>query len=347
VRGYGASHELRGEELYADLPAALRRLLDTPPLTEKKLLELRVTWPGLPDAQARVAGLLRVFVITWDPLEHQASRPEGFATINVDRDGSELVVYLPIWSLVDSARTQRTTICAVAGAMAGSAVATAAGTADTPADAVTATRHPRDRVRTGDVDELLAHHARGRALGTPAIDLVSPGWAPIGLWNYHATRISAGQSPAPGETTASTNPDAPDEEQPPPVPQMSIPSDLEQAETVGIMFDAVEGLWFLPEYRLVREVFADPTLIAGRRHRDAVSGYLKSQSIPPIVLRRLAEQDPDPAGRVLARLLGKPRFTWQRDGETLLRRYKPRFFERTLLPGVTPLSNRQRAFLRS
>jgi hypothetical protein len=169
-----------------------------------------------------------------------------------------------------------------------------------------------------------------------------------GFWNYHATRISAGhQSPAPGETASSTSPDAPDEEQPPPVPQTSIPSDLEQAETVGIMFDGVEGLWFLPEYRLVRDVFADPALIAGRRYREAVSGYLKSQSIPPIVLRRLAEQDPDRAGRVLARLLGKPRFTWQRDGEALLRRYNMRFLDRTPLPGVTPLSNRQRAFLRS
>lgn len=170
-----------GEDLYADLPAALRRLLATPPLTEKELLELGVTWPGLPDAQARVAGLLRVFVITWDPLERRASRPEGFATINVDRDGSELVVYLPIWSLVDSARTQRTTICAVIGAMAGSAVAAAAGTKDTPADAVTATHRPTRRGRTGDVDDLLADRTGGAALGTPAIGLVSPGWEPIGL----------------------------------------------------------------------------------------------------------------------------------------------------------------------
>ncbi len=44
--------------------------------------------------------------------------------------------------------------------------------------------------------------------------------------------------------------------------------------------------------------------------------------------------------------LGKPRFTWQRDGEALLRRYKTRFLDRSPLPGVTPLSNRQRAFLR-
>jgi len=167
-----------------------------------------------------------------------------------------------------------------------------------------------------------------------------------GFWNYHAARISAAQSPAPGETTASMNPDTPNEEQPPSVPPMSISSDLEQAETVGIVFDGVEGLLFLPEYRLVCEVFADPALIAGRRYREAVGGYLKSQSIPPIVLRRLAEQDPDRASQVFARLLGKPRFTWQRDGEALLRRYKARFFDSAPLPGVTPLSNRQRTFLR-
>ena len=157
-----------------------------------------------------------------------------------------------------------------------------------------------------------------------------------GFWTYQATRVSADQSQARG---------ALDEEQPPPVPQMSIPPDLEQAETVGIMFDKVEGLWFLPEYQLVSDVFADPALISGHRYRDAVSGYLKSQSIPPIVLRRLAEQDPERAGRVFARLLGKPRFTWQRDGEALLLRYKKRFFDRVPLPGVTPLSDWQRAFL--
>jgi hypothetical protein len=167
------------------------------------------------------------------------------------------------------------------------------------------------------------------------------------FWNYHATRISAGQGLAPGDAASSMDPDTPDEEQPPAVPRMSVPSELEQAETVGVMFDEVEGLWFLPEYRLVREVFADPALIAARRYREAVSGYLKSQSIPPIVLRRLAEQDPDRAGQVFARLLAKPRFTWPRDGEALLRRYKARLLDRTPLPGVTPLSHRQRAFLRS
>ena len=170
-----------------------------------------------------------------------------------------------------------------------------------------------------------------------------------GFWDYHncqAARISAAEGAAPDETTPSKSTDTPHDEQPPAVPQIPIPPDLEEAETVGIMFDEVEGLLFVPEYQLVRDVFADPTLIAERRYREAVSGYLKSQSIPPVVLRWLAEQDPDRASRVFARLLGKPRFTWQHDGETLLRRYKPRFFDRLPLPGVTPLSKRQLAFLR-
>jgi len=167
-----------------------------------------------------------------------------------------------------------------------------------------------------------------------------------GFWSHHATRISAARSQTPGTSAVSVAPDAPDEAQPPAVPRMSISPDLEQAETVGIIFDEVEGLWFLPEYRLVQEAFDNPALITGRRYRDAVSGYLRSQSLPPIALRRLAEQDPDRAGRVFARLLGKPRFTWQRDGEALLRRYKSDFLDRTPLPGVTPLSNRQLAFLR-
>jgi len=152
------------------------------------------------------------------------------------------------------------------------------------------------------------------------------------FWKHHATRVRAAEQPASDEPVA--------------VPHMSIPSELERAETVGIMFDEIEGLLFLPEYALVREVFADPGLIAGHRCREAVSGYLRSESIPPVVLRRLAEQDPDLASRVFARLLGKPRFTWQQGGEALLRRYKEHYFDRTALPGVTPLSDRQREFLR-
>ena len=38
-------------------------------------------------------------------------------------------------------------------------------------------------------------------------------------------------------------------------------------------------------------------------------------------------------------LLDKPGFSWERDGEALLRRHKPWCFEANPLPPVTPLSS--------
>jgi hypothetical protein len=85
-------------------------------------------------------------------------------------------------------------------------------------------------------------------------------------------------------------------------------------------------------------MFADPALAAGRRHREAVLGYLEAPSISPLALRRLAEPDPERASWVLRRVLRRPGFSWGRDGEALLRQYKASWFERPVLPSVTPIS---------
>jgi len=167
-----------GEELYADLGDELRRLLADPPIVEKKLLELDVAWPGLSGAQARMAAQLRAFVITWDPLERLATRPDGFATVNVDPTGSELVVYVPVWSLVEAARARHSTVSAVLAAMAGSAIVKAAVM---PPESITPSRSAQRTGRASDADDLLADRAAGEALGTPTISLVSPGWEDIGL----------------------------------------------------------------------------------------------------------------------------------------------------------------------
>ena len=44
-----------------------------------------------------MADALRLFVVTWDPLEWLAPRPEAVATANAWP--LELVVYVPVWSL--------------------------------------------------------------------------------------------------------------------------------------------------------------------------------------------------------------------------------------------------------
>jgi hypothetical protein len=63
--------------LLAGLPDELQRLLVAAPITEKKLLELSVAWAGLDTGQARMSRALRLFVITWDPLERRARGRTG------------------------------------------------------------------------------------------------------------------------------------------------------------------------------------------------------------------------------------------------------------------------------
>jgi hypothetical protein len=72
-------------------------------------------------------------------------------------------------------------------------------------------------------------------------------------------------------------------------------------------------------------------LFRDRVHRRRVNCYLKDDSIPPAVFRQL---------------LNEPGFSWERDGEPLLRRHKRAYFERPVYPSVTPTSSRLTEHLR-
>ena len=109
-------------------------------------------------------------MIAWDPLEQLADRPDGFATVNADPSGVELVVYLLLWSVLEQAGAQGCTAADVVAARASSAVV--AATAFTP-------RAGRGGSRPAP--DLLADRSAGTGLGTPEIGLVSPGWEDIGL----------------------------------------------------------------------------------------------------------------------------------------------------------------------
>jgi hypothetical protein len=84
--------------LMAGLPGDVRALLARPPLGDTRLLELAAGWEGLTPAEARMADGLRLFVVTWDPLEWLVPRPEAVATASAWP--LEIVVYVPVWSLV-------------------------------------------------------------------------------------------------------------------------------------------------------------------------------------------------------------------------------------------------------
>ena len=80
---------------FSGLPADVVEVLAGALVQEKMLAELGVAWPDPVGPEARMAEALRVFVVTWDPLEHQVPRPAAFATVNAGPPGLEVVVYIP------------------------------------------------------------------------------------------------------------------------------------------------------------------------------------------------------------------------------------------------------------
>jgi hypothetical protein len=141
------------ERRYLDLPGEVVTLLSNPPVGEKVLLELAAEWPELESALVEVAESVRLFVLTWDPLDWLPGRPDYFHVRNAadDRGDAELVIYFTLPGLermLDADRHGST----VAGVLGGVATQLVAAAAESPAP------------------EAL-----------PTIGLVSPGWAPIGL----------------------------------------------------------------------------------------------------------------------------------------------------------------------
>ena len=161
------------EALLADLPGDVRALLADPPLDDTSLLELTARWEGLTPALAEMAEALRLFVVTWDPLEWLAPRPEAVATSNTWP--LEIVVYVPVWSLAEMATRRQTTMAAVLAGLGGRAITTAAA----HADAVTSGRYA-DLAARGQVPGLLSADP-GPVLGEAVITAETPQWDDIGL----------------------------------------------------------------------------------------------------------------------------------------------------------------------
>jgi hypothetical protein len=176
------------------------------PVQEKVLAELAVVWPGLSESRARMAEALRVFLVTWDPLEHHLPRPVAFATVNADPPGLEVVVYIPVWTLMAAAGRQAR-VADVVDELAGSAVVAAAANEE----AVVGGRYPA-LAGKGSVPHLLGRRGAGAGLGVPEVTLVSEGWEPIGLGAISDVVQDAlgavGLDRTPVELAASTQPAA-------------------------------------------------------------------------------------------------------------------------------------------
>lgn len=110
---------------------------------------------------------------------------------------------------------------------------------------------------------------------------------------------------------------------------------LPEAESYPLLYDERDGLNVLSDFALADESFANPELVSDRRHRAVIAHYVKDANITPAAIRGLVARHPDTADEAIKRALNRTSFSWEQDGERLLRRFKPDLYERDPLP--TPL----------
>ncbi|HET6188869.1 MAG TPA: hypothetical protein VFE59_17990, partial [Trebonia sp.] len=119
-----------------------------------------------------------------------------------------------------------------------------------------------------------------------------------------------------------------------------MPDGFFEFRTVGVIYDPTDGFVVVPEYGMLRAMFANPALAADREHASVLRAYLREDSIPPLPLQRLAAAFPRTVDAVFQRVLGSKNFIWIQNGPGLLRKRKPGHYARELLPGVAVLSDR-------
>jgi hypothetical protein len=119
-----------------------------------------------------------------------------------------------------------------------------------------------------------------------------------------------------------------------------MPPGFFEFDTVGIIYDEVDGFVVIPEYGMLLAMFADPALAADRDYASVLRAYLREDTIPPLPLRRVAAAYPGTVDAVYRRVLGNRSFSWRQYGEGLLRKRKPGYYEAEPLPSVAVLSDR-------
>jgi hypothetical protein len=118
------------------------------------------------------------------------------------------------------------------------------------------------------------------------------------------------------------------------------PADLVASDAVAVTHDKVDGLGLCAEFGMIEEAFADPSLLRHPDYRRRVRDYLDDPTVSPLLFERIAARNPELTNQVFRKLLGRKHFDWAIDGEKLMRRRKPDYFDQPRLPSIVPLSDK-------
>ena len=122
---------------------------------------------------------------------------------------------------------------------------------------------------------------------------------------------------------------------------ISLPAELRDAETVGMVFDPDGGMFFLEDFGIFLAALNDPASLRKPTIRSTVYGYLTEHGVSPIIFELVWRQRPAQLNVLLGSLLGQPDFDWARMGEGCLREHNPSFLAEPRYPGLLPLNSKQ------
>jgi hypothetical protein len=124
------------------------------------------------------------------------------------------------------------------------------------------------------------------------------------------------------------------------MPGLEFPDEMNDAESVGVIYDSIDGLNFYTDFAMLHELYADPALAADKMYADILREYLAADTVAPLPFNRLAAAYPDTVDAVFRRVLRKQNFTWTEHGEALMRRRKPWYYRQDPRPGVSVVGAR-------
>lgn len=117
-------------------------------------------------------------------------------------------------------------------------------------------------------------------------------------------------------------------------PDDSFPAGFAALQGVRLLHHPVKSAVFLVDYEGLEDAHRTPPASAQDPGAKVLRGYLEDDQIPFFILEALAAQHPDTVDDLYRVALGRPGFSWERDGRALLRMYKPAPIHHEDLPKI-------------
>lgn len=133
----------------------------------------------------------------------------------------------------------------------------------------------------------------------------------------------------------------------PDLPIIQLPENIVKASYVGILYDKIEGLNFLPWYGVFREIFKNENFTDIPGYKQCVLQFLKSETISTLPFKRVVKDYPENSIKVFKDVLNRKNFNLPEDFIKLMYKYKKAVMLKATEPSLIPIPEKVKALLRT